>query len=263
MPRERSPARDKAKEMYLKVKGKIVLKDIASELGVLDTQIRKWKSTDKWDEELKGTLPIKKRNVTIEKDTLSWITLENEYITDIRKKPCTLENLSEKHNIAVGTIEKYSMDNKWSEKRKRYKETVKQKTVEKISEKVSGKEADRNARVLNISDMALDAIEEYFANGHYKKHVYKEKTYVLGKVTDEDLVTIDLTVADTKALSNMVSSLDKIQKDQRLAEGLDKETSKVDIVKESNTKISTLASLINNPVEDRKVQDFEDDEQKE
>lgn len=57
MARERSPNRGKAKEMYLKSKGKMKLKDIAEALGVLDTQIRKWKSTDKWEQELKGTLP--------------------------------------------------------------------------------------------------------------------------------------------------------------------------------------------------------------
>lgn len=61
MPRERSPCREKAKEMYLNSKGQMKLKDIASELGVLDTQIRKWKSTDKWDDELKGTLPKNKK----------------------------------------------------------------------------------------------------------------------------------------------------------------------------------------------------------
>lgn len=51
--------------MYLDSNGSMMLKDIAAELGVLDTQIRKWKSTDKWDYELKGTLPKGKRNVTI------------------------------------------------------------------------------------------------------------------------------------------------------------------------------------------------------
>ena len=70
MPRQRSPAREKAKDLYLKAKGNIVLKDIASKLGVLDSQVRKWKSLDKWDDQLKGTLPnIKKeqpkRNVAI------------------------------------------------------------------------------------------------------------------------------------------------------------------------------------------------------
>lgn len=67
MPRVRSPNRDKARDIYLNSKGKVKLKDIAAELGVSDTQIRKWKNQDKWDDELKGTLPKGKRNVTNKK----------------------------------------------------------------------------------------------------------------------------------------------------------------------------------------------------
>lgn len=69
MPRSRSPNRDIAKDMYLKAKGDIKLKDIANELGIKDTQVRKWKSEENWDKELKGTLSKKekeqrKKNVT-------------------------------------------------------------------------------------------------------------------------------------------------------------------------------------------------------
>ncbi|WP_196029410.1 terminase small subunit [Longicatena caecimuris] len=64
MPRQRSPNRDKAKNMYINSKGKMQLKEIAAQLDVKDTQVRKWKSQDKWDEELKGNVTIPKRNVT-------------------------------------------------------------------------------------------------------------------------------------------------------------------------------------------------------
>ena len=64
MPRGRSPNRDKAFEIYKLNNGEILLKDIATQLGVKDTQIRKWKSQDKWEEKLKGTLPKNKSNVT-------------------------------------------------------------------------------------------------------------------------------------------------------------------------------------------------------
>jgi len=64
MPRQRSPNRDKAKAMYIDSKGKMLLKDIAAQLDVKDTQVRKWKSQDKWDEELKGNVTNRKRNVT-------------------------------------------------------------------------------------------------------------------------------------------------------------------------------------------------------
>lgn len=63
MARKRDPRRDQAKETWLKSNGKKVLKELANELNVSDSQIRKWKSIDKWADELKG-------NVTNSKVTL-------------------------------------------------------------------------------------------------------------------------------------------------------------------------------------------------
>ena len=64
MARARSPSRNEAFKIYKQHNGEILLKDIAMQLGVKDAQIRKWKSQDKWEENLKGTLPKNKRNVT-------------------------------------------------------------------------------------------------------------------------------------------------------------------------------------------------------
>ncbi len=55
--------------MYLSAKGEIKLTDIAAQLKVSDSQIRKWKSSDKWDLELNGALPISNSNVTNQKGT--------------------------------------------------------------------------------------------------------------------------------------------------------------------------------------------------
>lgn len=49
MPRARSPKRDEAYQLWLASDGKKKLKDIASELEVSETQIRKWKNQDKWN----------------------------------------------------------------------------------------------------------------------------------------------------------------------------------------------------------------------
>ncbi|MFR2552031.1 MAG: phage terminase small subunit-related protein [Clostridioides difficile] len=48
MARKRDPRRDKAKKIWLESNGEKQLKEIASELNVSDSQIRKWKSIDKW-----------------------------------------------------------------------------------------------------------------------------------------------------------------------------------------------------------------------
>lgn len=68
MARARSPNRDKAKEMYLNSNGDIKLIDIAKELNIKDSQVRKWKSQDEWDKELKGALPNNKRNAPFQCD---------------------------------------------------------------------------------------------------------------------------------------------------------------------------------------------------
>ena len=64
MARQRDPRRDEAKKIWLDSNGEKKLKEIASELNVSDSQIRKWKSLDKWSAELKGNVTNTKGNVT-------------------------------------------------------------------------------------------------------------------------------------------------------------------------------------------------------
>ncbi|MGC4743384.1 phage terminase small subunit [Enterococcus faecium] len=64
MARQRDPRRDEAKRIWLESNGEKQLKDIASELNVSDSQIRKWKSIDKWSAELKSNVTNGKSNVT-------------------------------------------------------------------------------------------------------------------------------------------------------------------------------------------------------
>lgn len=99
MPRQRSPSREEAKRMYLDSKGKMLLKDIAKAVGKQDTQIRRWKSLDHWDDELKGNVTIPKDNVTkqnkgIEEQPKVDLlpeeieTLENEDLTEKQRLFC-------------------------------------------------------------------------------------------------------------------------------------------------------------------------------
>lgn len=169
-----------------------------------------------------ATLQKNKCNVATKDKNISWIDIENEYVTDRRKKPCTLESLSNNYNISFSRIEKYARKNEWTLKRENYAKTVREKAIEKTLEKDSEKLADRNLRILNISDKFADVIDNYVEDKQYKKHVVKYKHYIEGKADREELVSQELDVIDTKAFSNMVSSLDKIQKGQRIAEGLDK-----------------------------------------
>ncbi|MDV4613866.1 phage terminase small subunit [Enterococcus faecium] len=64
MARQRDPRRDEAKRIWLESNGEKQLKEIASELNVSDSQVRKWKSQDKWSAELKSNITNGKSNVT-------------------------------------------------------------------------------------------------------------------------------------------------------------------------------------------------------
>ncbi len=93
MARQRSPDRDKAFEIYKISKGEKSLVEIAKELDIKNpSQIRKWKSQDKWDEQMNGNVTIAKRSVTNvknpkTKEKLKEI-LEDEELTEKERLFC-------------------------------------------------------------------------------------------------------------------------------------------------------------------------------
>lgn len=86
MPRARDPNRDKAFEIWKESKGEKLLKDIAAELGVSDTQIRKWKSQDKW-EQTKGNVTNSKSNVTKQEEYYRPV-IQSDELNDKKKLFC-------------------------------------------------------------------------------------------------------------------------------------------------------------------------------
>lgn len=225
MARERSPARAEAEKLYLASKGTMKLVDIAAELNLKDSQIRKWKSQDKWDNKLKGALPKSNSNVTNESvtlnDNISWIEIENEYVTDIRKKPCTLEKLSEKYNIPFKTVEDYSYKNKWKEKREKYKGDVREKSIKKTIEIVSNDIAEYQAKHLNISDKIFKEINKALDNPDELYTVVEKLRQGYGQGEfKESIETEVLDVINDAKVVNIVNALDRLQKMQRQTLGI-------------------------------------------
>ncbi|MDU4623297.1 MAG: phage terminase small subunit [Enterococcus gallinarum] len=60
MARKRNPLRDEAYRIWIESNKQKALKDIADELGVSASTVRKWKSEDKWDGETKRSAPNEK-----------------------------------------------------------------------------------------------------------------------------------------------------------------------------------------------------------
>lgn len=70
MPRARSPKRDEAYRIWLSSGKEKTLKEIAAELGVSETQVRKWKNQDKWNSNVtnpNGNVTNPKSNITNQK----------------------------------------------------------------------------------------------------------------------------------------------------------------------------------------------------
>lgn len=171
MAAKKNPKADEAYKLY---KGGMKLVDIANLLGVPPGTVRRWKSTYEWDAERSDK---KRANVSEER---TWIDIENEYVTDIRKKPCSLESLSKKYNIPIQTITDQSAKGKWSEKRKQYKELTKQKALERSADK----DADRIVRLLQLADTAADKAEQSLneLESYIVKNKHKTKEVVLHDV---------------------------------------------------------------------------------
>lgn len=165
MARSPNQKAEKARELY---KGGMKLVEIASQLEVPAGTVRRWKSTYDWDNERSDY----KANESERSESVSWIEIEHEYVTDIKKKPCTLEGLSKKYNIPFATIMEKSAEGKWSEKRRNYIENTKKKALEKSSDA----DADRIARLLSIADKAAEKAEQ--ALGELEQYVVKDKKKV-------------------------------------------------------------------------------------
>ena len=67
MPRQRSPNRDRAFELYREHGGNIENRRIAEMLGISEKSVSGWKCKDKWDDNLNGVLQTEERSTPKEK----------------------------------------------------------------------------------------------------------------------------------------------------------------------------------------------------
>lgn len=214
MAAKKNPLSDKAYEMY---KQGMKLVDIAAELNVPPGTVRRWKSTHGWDSERSECDASRKSERS---ESVSWVAIEHEYVTDISRKPCSLEDLAKKYSIPIQTVMDQSAKGKWSDKRRGYKEDTKKKALEKSSDA----DADRIARILQIADMATEKAEQ--ALGELEQYVVKDKKKVrtveykdnmaIGKPTREVIdetehINIASGPVDRLGLSQVTSALKNIK----------------------------------------------------
>lgn len=231
---KRNPKADEAYKLY---KEGMKLVDIAAKLEVPDGTVRRWKSTHGWD----GERSAKSKNKKSERsDSVSWIEIEHKYVTDIRKKPCTLEELAQSYGVSVGSIEKYSMDHNWSDKRRKYKEKIKQKALEKSADA----DAERIARLLAIADKAADKteqaieeLEQYIVRNKKKvKRVKYNDEIAIGKpdkevIEETEHINIETGPVDRLGLSQVTGALKNLKDIYMIPNALDMQKHSQDVDK--------------------------------
>ena len=127
-----------------------------------------------------------------------WKQLEKDYILSEYKS--VKEFLRSKDIKSTGNTNKQTKG--WAEKKATKEQQKSNKIVEKVIEKEIEKEVDINTRHLKLYDSFLDVLEGSFKNP--AEYMYLE-------------------MPDYDKLKKMVDILEKAQKGQRLAKGLDKE----------------------------------------
>lgn len=144
-----------------------------------------------------------------------WKQLEKEYILSEYKS--VKEFLRSKDIKSTGNTNKQTKG--WAEKKAIKGQQKSNKIVEKVIEKEIEKEVDINTRHLKLYDSFLDVLEGSFKNP--AEYMYLE-------------------MPDYDKLKKMVDILEKAQKGQRLAKGLDKEENN----NENLNKVEELLSKI-------------------
>lgn len=271
MAAKKNPLADEAYKLY---KGGMKLVDIADQLGKPEGTIRRWKNTYNWDAERSDC----KANESERSESVSWVKIEHEYVTDISRKPCSLEDLAKKYSIPIQTVMDQSAKGKWSDKRREYKEDTKKKALEKSSDA----DADRIARLLSIADKAAEKAEQ--ALGELEQYVVKDKKKVktveykdntaIGKPTKEvidetEYINIANGPVDRLGLSQVTAALKNIKELYALPVEMDDKKYKAEYDRRraevnDNTaeqilqNMQTITDILQNPADSRSIEDFEE-----
>lgn len=244
MPKAKDARADKAFEMY---KQGLKLIEIANQLGIAEGTVRSWKNRYKWDDGGNATLQKKEKKernvakkIATQTNDASWVEIEHEYVTDISRKPCSLEDLAKKYSIPIQTIKDQSATGKWSDKRAEYK----LKTNQKLIEKSSDADADRIARLLSIADKAAEKAEQ--ALGELEQYVVRDKKKVktveykdntaIGKPTKEIIdetehINIASGPIDRLGLSQVTGALKNLKEIYMIPATLEKQSAETALLK--------------------------------
>lgn len=130
---------------------------------------------------------------------MDWKKLRAEYI----KGGTSYRKLAEKYDVSFHTLRKQAAKENW----KALKDEVATKTVTKIVEIESDQQAERMKRLLTVSDMLLDAVEDAVSK-------FRAKELMLDRTA---LKSLSGTIKDIKDIQSLKTSLDIEEQKARIA----------------------------------------------
>lgn len=153
---------------------------------------------------------------------VDWIKIKLDY----ESNNTSYRKIAKKYSVSFNTLQCVAKRDNWVKCKKETQDRITTKTRQKIVVK----KADRNARILSLSDRLTDKIEQAIdqLDNYIVTSVVKTKTITYDNeikkpskevIVEEEIKDIVNGIIDKHGLSLLASSLEKIQKGQRLAEG--------------------------------------------
>jgi lambda repressor-like predicted transcriptional regulator len=151
-----------------------------------------------------------------------WIKIKTEYETT----NTSYRKIAIKYGVSFNTLKGVAKRESWAKCKIETHHKIATRTLQKTVVKI----ADRNARILNISDkltgkieQAIDQLENYIVTNKVTTRTvtYDSETKKPSKeiIVEEEVKDIVSGIIDKQGLSLLTASLERIQKGQRLAEG--------------------------------------------
>lgn len=135
---------------------------------------------------------------------IDWDAIKTEYVTTDTSQP----KLIKKYKLNKGDVNKHSVQDKWVEARKAYRERTVEKTVEKFSNKESTKRANELSGLLDASLNLRDRIVKATEDPDQFNRYLVTKGSKGGEFHTEEVIKDKV---DTKAVREMTQALKTLE----------------------------------------------------
>ena len=128
----------------------------------------------------------------------NWVKIEKEYVTT----DASLRELAAKHGVGMSSMNRHSRERGWVAKRFAHREAVADKAARLVCAREEEPQANRAARVMQVSDKLLDLCERMSEQE---------------QIQPRDLRSLTAALMDIKEIQMIKSALDIREQEARIA----------------------------------------------